>query len=207
MQGATLNFYDGSVAAKQREIAMELTTFPRNKQKKSEISSVRRQGNIPAVIYSASVPARSVTVDGAAFAAAMRSIKKGHLPNTIFTLKEENGKSVRAVVKEIQYHRVSYNVLHLDFQELVEGELVSLNVPVEMTGSAECVGVKAGGGLRLIKRHVRVQCKPQHIPFELTIAVQDLQIKGSKRVRDVALPSGVEILAAPQEVIAVVGKR
>lgn len=186
---------------------MELSISPRNEHKKSQTRSIRRQGDIPAVIYSSHSQVNSVSVDGAQFLAALRVIKKGHLPNTVFKLKDENGKSILAIVKDIQYHKVNYNVLHLDFLELSEAAPVTLNIPVEMAGQADCVGVKAGGALRLVKRHISVRCLPKYIPQNLEINVIDLQIKGSKRICDVKVPANVEVLAGAQEVVAVVGKR
>lgn len=186
---------------------MELSISPRNEYKKSLTRSLRREGDIPAVIYASHGEARSVSVDGAHFMAALRQIKKGHLPNTVFKLNDGSGKFVLAIVKDIQYHKVKYDVLHLDFLELSEDKLVTLNIPVEMTGQADCVGVKAGGALRLVKRHVSVRCLPKHIPAQVEVDVVDLQIKASKRASDVVAIENVELLAGPQEVIAVVGKR
>lgn len=186
---------------------MELSISPRNKHKKSLTRSIRREGDIPAVIYASQGEAESVSVSGAQFMAALRQIKKGHLPNTVFKLKDESGKEISAIVKDIQYHKVRYDVLHLDFFALSEDKLVTLNIPVEMVGQADCAGVKAGGALRLVKRHINVRCLPKHIPSQMNINVVDLQIKGSKRARDIESVKDVEILAGPQEVVAVVGKR
>lgn len=186
---------------------MELSISPRNEYKKSQTRSIRREGDVPAVIYASHGEARSVSVDGSQFMAALRQLKKGHLPNTVFSLKDQDGKTVQAIVKDIQYHKVNYNVLHLDFLELSEATPVTLNVPVEMVGQADCAGVKAGGALRLVKRHLSVRCLPKDIPQELEISVVDLQIKGSKRARDVKVPANVDLLAGAQEVVAVVGKR
>jgi large subunit ribosomal protein L25 len=186
---------------------MELTVYPRNEHKKGLTKQVRRDGNIPAIVYSTRLTSHSITVDGPAFHAQLRVMKKGHLPNTVFVLKDENNKRIRAVVKEIQYHKVTYDILHLDFQELVENSPIMLNIPVEMMGQAECIGVKAGGALRLIRRHVTVKCLPENIPTELVIHVQDMDMKDSRRVRDITAPAGVELMAKPQEVVATIAKR
>lgn len=186
---------------------MELTTRPRDTTKISQARQLRRQGDIPAVVYSSRSPGAPIIVDGNQFKSALRNLKKNHLPNTVFTLTSENGAITRAIVKEIQYHRVNYDILHIDLFELIDSELITVNIPVEMLGHADCVGVKAGGALRLVKRHVRVQCLPQDLPQDLKLDVQDLQIKESKRVRDLHLLDGVKILAHSLEVIAVVGKR
>lgn len=186
---------------------MELSTSPRNELKKSLTRACRRQGKIPAVVYAPEKAASSIMVDRGEFASLMRNIRKGHLPNTVFTLKDEKGQQVQAIVKDIQYHKVTYDILHLDFLAMEKDQEVVLNVPVEMVGHADCAGVKAGGAIRLVKRHIRVKCLPQNIPTEIEVNVADLQIGQSKRVRDMVAVQGIEIQAAPIEVVATVGKR
>jgi len=71
---------------------------------------------------------------GTAFAAVLRSIKPSMLATTIFDLSL-NGKMEKAIVKDIQYDRISYRVIHLDFEALSADTTVNLNVPVICTGS------------------------------------------------------------------------
>lgn len=185
---------------------MKLSANERTKETKSDINQLRRSGKIPAILYSPGQTGVMLAVDSAEFQAALRGIKQGQLPTTVFTLSS-GGKQRKAVVKDIQYHPTTYEVLHLDFQELVKDVPVSVKVPISCTGVVDCVGIKLGGFLRQVIRFVKVECLPDAIPSEFVIDVKDLSIKQTKRLRDLAMPKGVRPLAPMDEVVVVIAKR
>ena len=185
---------------------MNLTAKKRAKDTKAQINQIRREGNIPAVFYAPQSPAVSIEVEGAQFEAALRHIPKGRLATTVFTLKVD-GKTTKAIVKDIQYDVTTYNVIHLDFEELKEGVPVRINVPIECTGMEECVGIKQGGALRQIIRSVRVECLPGDIPREFFIDIRELSMRQSKKLSALEMPKGVRALAKADEVVAVIAKR
>ncbi|MBS0620109.1 MAG: 50S ribosomal protein L25 [Verrucomicrobia bacterium] len=185
---------------------MKLAVKPRESGKKSELKQMRREGQIPAIIYSSKGKPEQLTLNAADFNAVLRATKQGQLPTTVFTLTDGN-KERKAIVKDIQYHLTTYVVSHIDFEELVDDVTVCVKVPVNCTGVAECVGVKFGGFLRQVVRHVKVECLPKHIPSDFQIDVRDLGIRQSKRLKHLALPTGVRALASPEEVLVVIAKR
>ncbi|MDF2549871.1 MAG: rplY [Chlamydiales bacterium] len=186
---------------------MELHVFTRSGNLKSENNTIRRSGNIPAVIYSKGEIGSVLSVSGKDFGAFMRSVEPGHLPTQIFTLVYEDGTRIRAIVKEIQYEPTSYRVIHLDFEQLHEDVKVKLKVPIVPVNVLECVGIKLGGVLRQVIRHMRVECLPKHIPHEFVLDVQELDMNDSKRLSDVAIPAEVRPLARLTEVAVVITKR
>ncbi|MGE3535520.1 MAG: 50S ribosomal protein L25/general stress protein Ctc, partial [Parachlamydiales bacterium] len=175
-------------------------------EKKADIKQIRRVGNIPAFIYSSSTKPEKLFIDGTEFAAILRGVLPGQLPTTVFTLNDGK-KERRAIIKDIQYHLTTYRVSHIDFEELLDNVPVSVKVPVNCTGIVDCVGIKLGGFLRQVTRHVKVECLPKHIPSEFIIDVRDLGIRQSKRLKDIAMPQGVRPLASTDEVIVVIAKR
>ncbi|MDN3506895.1 MAG: 50S ribosomal protein L25 [Simkaniaceae bacterium] len=185
---------------------MNLTAKKRAGETKGANNQIRRDGNIPAVIYAAGEPGASIEINGPEFHAALRSIKKGHLSTTIFTL-DVAGKKTKAIVKGIQYHRTSYDIIHLDFEELKDGVPVTLKVPIECEGAADCVGIKLGGSMRQIIRSVKVECLPKDIPSQFSLGIHELKIKQSKRLSDIALPKGIKPVATTDEVVVVIAKR
>jgi large subunit ribosomal protein L25 len=142
----------------------------------------------------------------AEFEAAMRSIQPGFLTTTVFAIKDQSGRERKALVKEIQYQPTTYEILHIDFMELEEGRKVDVKVPVEFVNATECIGVKLGGQLRHIMRHVKVRCVPANIPSNFSVDVKDLGIRQSKRIRDIAIPSTVNCLAHENDVVVAVIK-
>ncbi|MES2345072.1 MAG: 50S ribosomal protein L25/general stress protein Ctc [Chlamydiota bacterium] len=185
---------------------MKLTVTKRDGTRKSEVKQIRRKGNIPAILYAAGRSCENIEVDGNAFKTILREIKAGRLSTTQFLL-ECGSKERLAVVKDIQYHPTTYQIIHLDFEELLDNSPVSLNVPITCTGIVECMGIKLGGFLRQVIRQVKVECLPKDIPSEFVIDVRDLGIRQSKRLRDLVLPQGVKPMAPMEEVVVVIAKR
>lgn len=185
---------------------MKLTVQPRLGEKKSDIKQIRREGNIPAVVYSSKHTPEKITVTGAEFGAVLRELKPGQLPTTVFLLSQ-GGKERKVIVKDIQYRLTTYQVSHIDFEELVDNVPVSVKVPVQCTGVLDCVGIKLGGFLRQVVRHVKVECLPKAIPAEFQVDVRELGIRQTKRLKDIVMPEGVRALVDGEEVIVVIAKR
>lgn len=185
---------------------MKLTVTKRPGTRKSEAKEIRRKGNIPAVLYSAGNPCESIEIDGNQFKTIVREIKSGRLSTTKFALND-GGKERIAIVKDIQYHPATYQILHLDFEELIDAALVNVKVPIFCTGVVECSGIKLGGFLRQVIRTIKVECLPKDIPAEFAIDVRELGIRQSKRLRDLVFPKGVRPLAPMEEVVVVIAKR
>jgi large subunit ribosomal protein L25 len=187
---------------------MLLDIKKRESAKKRDPKRLRRDGFIPAVIYAhgkeSSTP---VTIEGNAFKSYLRKIPQGSLSTTIFTLKGEHGKETKAIVKDIQYHVVSYDILHLDFEALVKGQTITLNVPVYLTGVVDCVGVKLGGALRQDLRYIRVKCPADEIPASFTIDVKDLAQGQSVKVSDLKVSKNVHIQTPQGEVVVMVTQK
>ncbi|MGE3534958.1 MAG: 50S ribosomal protein L25, partial [Parachlamydiales bacterium] len=81
---------------------MKLTMKSRDGEKKADIKQIRREGNIPAIIYSSSTKPEKLIIDGTEFAAILRGVLPGQLPTTVFTLNDGK-KERRAIIKDIQY--------------------------------------------------------------------------------------------------------
>jgi large subunit ribosomal protein L25 len=186
---------------------VEIHIAKRASQPKGEANRLRYEGKIPAVIYSQGNASETISLPAVEFETLLRNLKPGFLPTTIFSLIGSDGRKKRAIIKDIQYEVTSYRVIHLDFLELQDNTIVELKVPVEYSGQVDCVGVKAGGFLRFSMRHVRIRCFPPHIPSHFEIDVRNLGLNQTKKASDLAIPSEVQLLARPNDVIATVVKR
>jgi len=186
---------------------MKLEVSKRKSLKKGETKRMRREGDIPAVLYVKGKATDAIMVKGAEFGGLLRAIQPGRLSTTVFSLADEHGKERRAILKEIQYEPTTYRVQHLDFEELFDDAQVNVKVPVECIGAVDCAGVKLGGILRQVIRHIRVRCLPKDIPSLFQIDVRNLAINESKRLKDLEIPSTVRPLADLNEVAVIVAKR
>lgn len=165
-------------------------------RKKHGTSAARRtrlQNKVPAVVYHSGIEAIPLSVDKTSLNKALRT---GQM---IFEVNVED-KNQFVLVKEIQYHPVTDEIIHIDFQKVKEDEKISLEVAVRSSGEAE--GVKLGGLLVQMLNSVTIKCKPAEIPEFLEIDVTDMEMNTNLFVKDITLPTDVEMLTA--EDIAVV---
>lgn len=179
----------------------------REGQKKGDIKRLRREGFIPFVLYSKGDKAEAGVVPQVEIEAAMRSIRPGFLPTTVFTLKSESGKERQVIAREVQYKPTSYEIMHIDFMELHDKTPVQVKVPVDLLNVVDCVGVKLGGFLQYVMRHVRVKCLPKNIPSHFEIDVKEMNIAQSRRVRDIAPPKAVTFLDSMENVVVTIAKK
>lgn len=186
---------------------MKLQTVKRAAETKSEIKKLRREGFIPAVLYLKGKSGETVAINANEFSAYLRHVKPGHLPTTIFTLVDQDGRERRVVIKDIQYKITNYAVEHLDLEELVDDHKINIKIPIECIGQVDCVGIKLGGVLRQVIRHVRVRCLPKDLPSFFELDVRELGLKQSKRLKDLQIPEKVRPLVDLNEVVAVIVKR
>lgn len=185
---------------------MELEIKARKAENKTENKKIRRAGGIPAIIYSQGKVGSTVTVDATALQKILNQIVPGTLSTTIFALKE-GSKTIKAIIKDIQYHRTSYNVIHIDFEELHDNVAVSLNVPIQCVGVVDCIGIKLGGNLRQVCRTLKVKALPKHIPSHIEIDISAMNVGEEKKLADVAIPSHVHPLSDLNTLAVVIAKK
>jgi large subunit ribosomal protein L25 len=186
---------------------MKLNYCERIRQRKSDTSRLRKEGVIPAVIYSSGKGSSSISVIESDYTALLRTVKPGHLSTQVFELTDGAGVARRAILKDIQYHPTNYQIIHLDFEELIKDHKVNVKVPIEWINVADCVGVKLGFVLRAVIRSIRVSCLPDDIPVAFQLDVKELGPRDSKRLKDLDIPNNVRPLQSLEEVAVVVAKR
>lgn len=175
--------------------------------KKSETSAIRREKNIPAIIYGQGKAGEAIVVSGVEFNSLLRDVPKGRLSTAVFELHEEKATTRRAILKDIQYNPTTYDIIHLDFEELLDDVKVNVKIPIECVGVGDCVGIKLGGVLRQVIRSIRVRCLPKDIPSFFQVDIKDLGITDVKRLADLSIPETVRPLTKLTEVAVVIAKR
>lgn len=150
--------------------------------------ALRREGSVPCVIYGGKEVVH--------FSSKAKSFKE-LIYTADFKLAEiaVDGKTYKCTLKDMQFHPVTDEVIHLDFVELVDKQKVTLEVPLRFTGSAP--GVKIGGKLMILLRRVKIKVAPENMVDHLNVSIEELDLGSSVRIRDIEVPEGVEILNAP----------
>ena len=127
------------------------------------------------------------------------------LENVVINLRIKNDKDKKdrlhsCLIKQIQYHPVREDIIHVDFNEISLTEEIKVNVPVAAKG--EPIGVKQeGGSLEHILWEIEVECLPMNIPQEIEVEVSKLNMNDSIHVKDIKFPAGVKVLTDPEAVV------
>lgn len=176
-----------------------LNAKPRQDTGKGVSRKLRAAGEVPGVIYGSGRQAQPLTVNAREFD---RLAERVRITSTVIELALD-GKTARTLVRELQRDPIKRTVIHVDFQELVAGEKVTVSVPLRFVGTAE--GVKTGGGILEETMHqIEVTCDPANIPDHIDVDVTPLTIGHSLHVGDLKLPEGVEVVDDPEQTVAVV---
>lgn len=170
---------------------MNLKASPRETVGNGSSKALRRDGKIPAILYGPKTDPIKLTIDKQDLEPIFKS---GAVTQKLLRLEIEgvDGTS-NVMVKELQKHPVSHNLLHLDLYRVTMDQKLKVMVPVVTTGKS--VGVEMGGMLQIIRRELEVLCLPDQIPENITIDVTNLDIGDSFHVEELQLEGDIEVPA------------
>jgi large subunit ribosomal protein L25 len=177
----------------------QLSASARNTVGKGAARSLRSAGQIPAVIYGHAREPQSLSIPTREFEKLLERVSA---ESTVIELHLGGGVA-RTLIREIQRHPFKKQILHIDFQELVAGEKVSVNVPIVLVGTPEGVRV-SGGILSQVMSELAIRVDPVNIPRRVEADVTNVAIGHSLHVSDLTVPEGVEILDDAEATVAVV---
>ena len=168
----------------------DLVADIREDQGKGASRRLRREGRVPAIIYGAGRPARSLTFD---HNKVLHALENESFYSSVLNIKVGD-KSQAAIVKDIQRHPAKRVVMHMDFQRIVADQVIKMNVPVHLIGAEDAVGVRQGGGsVSHLRTEVEVVCLPKDLPEYFEVDITDLELDEMLHLSDIKLPEGVEI--------------
>ena len=176
-----------------------LIAHPRTDTGKGAARKLRAAKQVPGVVYGHKREPQSLALDARDL---QKMLDRVSADTTVFELKIDGGTS-RTLIRDIQRHPFRREILHIDFQELVAGELVTVDIPIVLVGTP--MGVRLSGGmLDQVLRSISVEVDPANIPNHIDVDVSNLDLHQSIHVRDLTLPAGVEVLENEDETICVV---
>ncbi|MGL5562781.1 MAG: 50S ribosomal protein L25/general stress protein Ctc [Tannerellaceae bacterium] len=174
--------------------SFQLTGSLRTETGKKAAKAIRNNSSIPCIIYGG----ETVTQ----FTVEKEAVRKLIYTPEIFLVELTiDGKTCKAIMKDLQFHPVTDAVLHIDFLEVFEEKPIVIDVPVVLDGLAE--GVKAGGKLSLEMRKLRVKALYNNVPEQLHINIENLALGKTIQVGQVAFEN-LEVLSGKNNVICAV---
>ncbi len=152
-----------------------------------QINKLRNDGFVPAVLYGGKQNNLNI------------SLKRLHLNellktetfmSKVFDL-DIDGKSEKALPREVSYDPISDEPIHVDFIRIVKGSKIILEIPVKFVNTEKSAGLKKGGVLNIVRRKVELKCPTENIPDEIIVDLDNTEINTRLKISSVKLPEGV----------------
>ena len=144
---------------------------------------IRREGNVPAIIYGHGAKPQSLLLDGKEWAILARQDIQ------IVELKCADGKPLNALIKDVQYDYLKGTTVHVDFLEVKMDEIITASVPIHTQGIP--VGASQGGVLEQLMHEIEVSCTPLTLPESIEVDVTGVELDAAIHVGDLLFPEGV----------------
>ena len=167
---------DTTISAEQRE-----------RVGKGSARAVRRAGRVPAVIYGDKKEPVGITLESREIT---RLVHQPGIFGRLLDIKVSGSKHT-VLTRDIQFHPVTDNVLHMDFLRVSGSAKVAVAIAVEFINEDECPGIKVGGVLNVVRYEVELLCPATTIPEKITVDLQGLKIGDSVHISTIELPDGV----------------
>ncbi|MBT8110962.1 MAG: 50S ribosomal protein L25/general stress protein Ctc [Gammaproteobacteria bacterium] len=167
----------------------------REDQGKGASRRLRHQGKVPAIIYGAGRPPRSLSFD---HNKVLKQLEDEAFYSSVLNIKVGSKKQA-VILKDMQRHPAKPRIMHMDFQRIVEDEEIKMDVPLHFIGEEVAPGVKEGGGkVSHIMTDVEIVCLPRYLPEFIDVDVSTLELDEMLTLSDIKLPEGVEMPALAQ---------
>jgi large subunit ribosomal protein L25 len=177
-----------------RDITVEAT--PRDSRGKNAARRLRRQGQVPAVLYGGGKDSVPVSLSARQITQILHSAT-GH--NTIFQIAVGPAREA-AMLVDWQFDPLRGNLLHTDLKRIDLTRTLRVTVPIVTAGDAR--GVKTQGGLlEIVTREVELECLPSNIPDQIVVNVIELGLGEAIRAKDLAASDAYQVTTDPDRVL------
>ena len=159
----------------------------RNNSTKGQLNAIRNSGNVPAIIYGGKDQNQKISISKKMW---KNLIDKENFLSNIITLSVD-GKSQNVLPREVIYHILSDEPIHVDFLRILPGVKIKIEVPVNFINHEKSPGLKRGGVLNIVRRKVELNCPSEKIPKNLTIDLEGVDIGESFKISSIKLDAEV----------------
>ncbi len=181
---------DTKLIAKKREL-----------QGSANARRLRKSGSLPGVIYGDGEEATAVLLGMHDF----EQLLHHHASETMLVeIAVEGEGDVTALLKEVQHHPVTGDLLHADFLKVAADKPIQVEIALEIIG--EAAGVKAGGSLEIVMHTLGVECLPGDLVESIEVDVSEMEIGNILHVSDVKLGSNLKLLSDPEAIVVSVAE-
>jgi large subunit ribosomal protein L25 len=176
---------------------LEIIGFKRANLDSASLTELREAGNVPCVVYGPGIPEQIHFYSPIILFRDLIYTPEVHLVELNL-----EGRIVKAILKEAQFHPVSEMILHADFVAYSEEKVIKFEIPVKVVGSSP--GIAKGGKLEMKTRALKVKGLAKDLPDFIEVNISSLDLGKSFKVEDLSV-EGFDIMTSPNVSIVTVG--
>ena len=150
-------------------------------------NKLRADGLVPAILYGGKNPNQNISVEKKAIKTIVNS---DTFLSKVLEL-DVDGKKEKVIPRDVAFHVVSEEPIHIDFMRIVAGKKIVLEIPVKFINHPESPGLKKGAVLNIVRRKVELKCPGENIPDDITVDLTGTDIGTSIKISSVKLPENV----------------
>ncbi len=166
----------------------------------SMLQSLRKQGQIPAVVYGHGTEPMMISLDEMVFGKAYKAAGE----NTMFPLAIDGRKPVNVLIKDVQFHPLTSRLIHADFIQVRMDEAIEANIPLEFVGEAPAIREQGGILVRALDE-LEVSAFPQDLPHSIAVDLSALRtFEDIIKIKDLVIPAKVKVTLDPETVVALI---
>ena len=164
-----------------------LKAIKRENSSSGSTNKLRGTGFIPAILYGGKNPNQKISIEKK----AVRDIINSDTFLSKVLDLDIDGKTEKVLPREVAYHVVSDEPIHIDFMRVIPGKKIVIEIPVIFINHPDSPGLKRGGVLNIVRRAVELKCPAENIPKNITIDLAGTDIGTSIKISSVKLPENV----------------
>ena len=165
-----------------------LKAIKRNNLTSGSNNKLRADGFVPAILYGGKDPNQNISVSKKEISGL---VKSETFLSKVLEL-DLDGKKERVIPRDVSFHVVSEEPIHIDFMRIVSGKKIILEIPVKFINHSDSPGLKRGGVLNIVRRKVELKCPAETIPNEIIVDLTGTDIGTSIKISSVKLPDNVK---------------
>jgi large subunit ribosomal protein L25 len=174
---------------------LKLEASERKLDTKGNLKKLRLEGFLPGILYGDKEKNLVLSVKKISI---KKMLESSNFMSSVIEM-EINGSKHKVLPKDINFHPLSNEPIHIDFQKINPGTKVTVNIPVRFINNENCPGLKLGGVLNIVRRKIELRCAAENIPSEIIVDLANREMNESIHISAVKLPDGAKPIISDRD--------
>jgi len=165
-----------------------LEAIERKISTKGSLRKLRSEGLLPGIIYGSKEKSQPLSLKKITI---QKLLENSNFMSSVIEITI-NGIKHKVLTRDIEFHPLNNEPLHIDFQKIKSGTKITVFVPVKFINQDTCPGLKLGGVLNIVRRKIELKCPAENIPTEIIVDLAGKEMNESIHISAIKLPENVK---------------